>query len=632
MKKQNIKELSDRDWLLIRGHNIIGSLQPVKQQSFLFNQKDNAFKWVTYEYIPGLIKIINEILDNSLDVAIKSKFKYSNEISIEVGPKKIIVQDNGFGIPVEQTEDGSWIPEVAWGRARAGSNFDDDKDRVSAGMNGIGSFATTVFSKKFTGITSDGKNKLKIIFKNNAATSDIEVEPSTEYGTRVEFFPDLERFNVPEIDTLHQSLIYQRILNLSMMYPEIRFKFNKRIVKLDAKKFMGMFSPNFELIEEDNFMIGVFPNDVADFSYHTYVNSLWLEKGGNHVAFLAGKITDEIRNKLIRRYKSIKPGDIKNKLSIVIFFKNFPNAKFDSQTKEFLTNTQKEITSFLDFNNPDTKKDWDKFTTKLYKNKEFINPIIDLYAAKMLVEEKRNLKNATKKQDDPEKYWAATQENKYLFLAEGDSAIGAITAELGRDQNGFFPLKGVPLNIVNDKSKLAKNAEMQQVASILGIDLSTNDNKKLTYENIVIATDRDVDGSHIAGILTGFFATLTPDYLNKGKVFLFVTPLITTRDRKGDIKFIFSMDEYEDFREKFDPDGNKHIYDYKKGLGSMEEDEWVALFEQYPLESLLQPLHLLDSPDPEKEITELSSWLGDDSEFRKNQILSRIKEFDINKV
>jgi len=636
MSKKNsnaIKELSDRDWLLIRGHNIIGSLQPIKQQAFLFDPNEKKFKWTEYEYVPGLIKIINEILDNSIDVAIKSDFKFANEISVEIDDKKVVISDNGFGIPVEKTEDGSWLPEIAWGRARAGSNFEDDEERVSAGMNGIGSFATTVFSKRFIGTTDDGKNKMVVKFKNNSESCDtVLLPPGTNPGTSVSFFPDLERFGMEVMDELHKSLIHQRILNLSVLYPEIRFKFNKRVVKLDAKKFLGMFSDTFEYIEEDNYLIGVFPNEAADFAFHTYVNSLWLEKGGNHVSFLTGKIVDDLRNRLVRKYKSIKPGDIKNKISTVIFFRNFPNAKFDGQTKEFLTNTQKEITSFLNFNDPQNKKDWEKFTTKLYKNKSIIDPITDLYNAKMLIEEKKKLKEATKKQDTPEKYWPAIKGNKYLFLSEGDSAIGAITAELGREYNGFFPLKGVPLNVVKDRSKVAKNAEIKQIASILDIDLSTNVNPELSYENIVIASDRDVDGSHIAGILLGLFLTYSPEYLKRGKIFLFITPLVTIKNKKNEIKFMFSMEEYETFREKYDPKGNKFIYDYKKGLGSMEEEEWTELFKQFNLEDLLQPLHIKDSPDPKAEIEELINWLADNSDFRKGKILDRIKDFDINKV
>jgi DNA gyrase/topoisomerase IV subunit B len=632
MTKDKIKVLSDRDWLLIRGHNIIGSLQPIKQEAFLYDFEAKKFKWTTYEYVPGLIKIINEILDNSIDVAIKSQFEYANEISVEISNNKVIVSDNGYGIPIDKDEAGNWIPAVAWGQARAGSNFDDDKDRVSAGMNGIGSFATTVFSKRFTGTTDDGKNRLVVKFKNNCESFTTELQSSKGHGTSVSFFPDLARFGLEEIDERHLSLIYQRILNLSVLYPQIRFKFNKRLVKLDAKKFLGLFNDTFEYLEEDNYLIAVFPNEVADFSYHTYVNSLWLEKGGNHVAFLTGKIVEELRSKLIRRYKSIKPGDIKNKMSILIFFRNFPNAKFDGQTKEFLTNTQKEITSFLNFNDPQNKKDWERFTTKLYKNKEIIEPITDLYNAKMLIEEKKRLRDASKKQDLPDKYWPATKSNKFLFTAEGDSAIDAIISEISRDECGFFPLKGVPLNTVKDKSKIAKNAEMKQLTNILGIDLTTNKNDELDYENIVIATDRDVDGSHIAGILLGFFMTYSPKYLTEGKIFLLMTPLVTIKNKKNQYKFMFNISEYEEFRAKYDPEGNKFIYDYKKGLGSMVEEEWGALFQQFKVDDLLRPLHLKESDDPELELNELTSWLSDDSQFRKDKLISKIKDFDINKV
>jgi DNA gyrase/topoisomerase IV subunit B len=632
MGKDQIKVLDDREWLLIRGHNIIGSLQPVKQNAFLYNLELKKFKWREYEYIPGLVKIINEIIDNSLDVAIKSNFKYANQISVDISGTKVVIQDNGYGIPVEQNEEGKWLPEIAWGQARAGSNFDDDEERSSIGMNGIGSFATTVFSKKFIGITDDGKKRAKVIFKNNAAEHTVEISNSQKQGTQVTFYPDLEKFNISYIDELHQALIFQRLLNLSIIYPEIKFKFNKRLLKIDAKKFLSLFSDSFEFIEEDNYLIAVIPNNTFDFNFHTYVNGLWLEKGGNHINFISSKIVDELRQKLVRRYKSIKPGDIKNKLTLIAFFRDFKNPKFDSQTKEFLTNTQKEITSFLRFNEPEFKKDWDRFINKIYKDKTIIEPITDLYNAKMLIEEKKKLKQALKKQDMPTKYWPATKKNKFLFLAEGDSAIDAIISEISRDECGFFPLKGIPLNPVKDKSKVAKNTEIKEVANILGIDLTTNDNKELTYETVVIASDMDVDGSHVAGILLGLFMTYTPSYLDDGKIFRFITPLVTIKDKKGNYTFVFNMDEYEKFRSEKDPQGTKYIYDYKKGLGSMEESEWHALFQIYTVEDLLMPLHLKESDSPEIELNLLQRWLSDDSEFRKEQSLKKLNEFDINKV
>ena len=95
---------------------------------------------------------------------------------------------------------------------------------------------------------------------------------------------------------------------------------------------------------------------------------------------------------------------------------------------------------------------------------------------------------------------------------------------------------------------------------------------------------------------------------------------------------MFTMAEYQEFRDKFDPDGNKFIYDYKKGLGSMLEEEWEELFKQFKLPDLLQPLHISNSSNPVMEIKELTSWLADDVNFRKDKILSHISTFDINKV
>ncbi len=491
-----IKVLDDRSWILLRPHNVIGSVQPVDYSSFLFDKKTQKFNWVTYKYIPGLIKIIDEIIDNSVDVAIKSGFKNANEISVEVSHNKIIVSDNGYGIPVTLADDGNWVPVVAWGQARAGSNFEDDEKRVSAGLNGIGSFSTNVFSKKFIGVTDDGKNRLKVTFKNNAETVETELTSSEKMGTTVSFFPDLKRFNITGIDELHQSLIYQRILNLSMLYPEIRFKFNKRLLKLDAKKFLSLFSDSCEFIEEDGYLVAVLANEDADFNYHTYVNSLHLKKGGNHVQFLASKITDGLRSKLIKRYKNIKPGDIKNKMTMIVFFRQFPNSKFDSQTKEFLTNTQSEITNFLDMNSPEKKKDWERFYTKIYKNKSIMDPITDLYNAKMLIDERNKLKKAVRQTDLPDKYWKATKSPVRLFLAEGDSAIGAVSSAVGREENGFFPLRGVPLNVVKDKSKLANNPEMQQLASILGLDLTRTVQDDQYYEIEMLNGDKIMVNEH----------------------------------------------------------------------------------------------------------------------------------------
>jgi hypothetical protein len=104
------------------------------------------------------------------------------------------------------------------------------------------------------------------------------------------------------------------------------------------------------------------------------------------------------------------------------------------------------------------------------------------------------------------------------------------------------------------------------------------------------------------------------------------------KDKNQKYQFLFSMDEYNSFREKYDPEGKKYLYDYKKGLGTLTEEEWHALFEKYKIEDLLQPLHLKNSEASEEELRELTSWLADDSQFRKDKILNKITEFDINKI
>jgi len=103
IKERVIKELTDREWLLQRGHNIIGSLQPVISEGFLLDADDGAFKWSSWVDVPGLLKIINEIIDNSLDEAIGTGFQRANKIDIKISSETVQVKDNGRGIPVEKS-------------------------------------------------------------------------------------------------------------------------------------------------------------------------------------------------------------------------------------------------------------------------------------------------------------------------------------------------------------------------------------------------------------------------------------------------------------------------------------------------------------------------------------------------
>lgn len=623
-----IVELTDVQWALKRGQNYIGSLKEISGEDFLYNKDTKKFEFLEFNYVPGLIKIINEIIDNSIDVAIKSKFKYGNKIDIIINADAVAVRDNGYGIPVVKTNEGLWSPNVAWGKPRTGSNFDDEKERTSGGMNGIGSFATSVYSKYFKGETDDGKNKLTVEFFNNLSETKITGPvKSKKQGTIVYFEPDLERFSKSKIDKTDILLIYQRVLNISMIYPEIDFTFNKIELKLDLQNFLLGFGEQFELLNMGKYQIAVLPNNTSDFKFTTYINQLHISKGGNHIDYISNKVISAIRNKLIKKYKNIKPGDIKNKLMLIVYFRDFDKPSFDSQNKEGFTSSQKEIGDYLNIYDEEIKSKWEGFLTKLSKNKDLLLPIIDLYEAKLKVEENKKLKADVNTKDLPEKYWPAVKRKDNLFIAEGDSAVNSIIAEIGRDYNGFFPLKGVPLNVLKEGAKVYKNSEIKQLASILKMNL-TKENEELSYKNIIISTDQDVDGAHITGILIGLLYKYVPKYLFEGRVYRFITPLIVVYKNKNIEKFLFNIEEINEF---LNLSKNRSLnFKYKKGLGSITPQEWIFLFDNYNLEDLLISLDFKDSENPDEDVKLLLNWLMEDSEFRKNEIVENFYKFELD--
>ena len=163
-----IKKLTEREHILTRPTMYIGAVDLTTSNEYILS--DDKIEYKEVKYVPGLIKIINEIIDNSVDVAIKTNFKSSNEISVKITSDEVQVQDNGTGIPIKKNDDGHYLPELCWNHARAGSNFDDDKNRTQIGMNGVGSYATACFSKKFIGNTDDGINNYTITIKDNASS------------------------------------------------------------------------------------------------------------------------------------------------------------------------------------------------------------------------------------------------------------------------------------------------------------------------------------------------------------------------------------------------------------------------------------------------------------------------------
>lgn len=611
--KQNFKLLSEIEHCLARPAMYIGSVDPTERTSYLY--KDEKFEYETYRFVPGLIKIIDEIIDNAVDVAIRTKFK-CNKIRVKINEKEITVQDNGSGIPVERL-DGTdkYLPELAWSQMRAGTSFEDDRETI--GANGLGSVACNIFSSRFTGISDDGKHRFTLNCKNNLSEVSYNIEDSKEPGVTVKFRPDLEKFGLTEIDDLHMMLVHQRLVNLAVTFPQIDFVFNNRKININPRKFIRMFSDGKEVsAETDNCIIGILPNEYDDFKFYTYVNGISMPNGGNHIDYVTRQIVDGVRAKLVKKHKSIKPGDIKNKMQVVLFMKNFPNPKFDSQTKEKLTNSQPEISQWLDI-------DLDKIVQQVLRNKEIIDPMVEMFKMKEELKARKELKNAKKKKKiNTDKYIPPTNDQDILFLCEGASAMGGISAILGRKNYGYYAMKGVPLNAYDcTTQKMSGNAEIKEIVNILDMDL-VNDDGDISFQRIGLATDADADGSHICGLLLGLFFKYGRKLFDEKRIYRLRTPIMVATKKGKIVAHFFTIDEY---REWENTHSTKNIeFKYSKGLGSWKKEELQELIGKYGINSFLEYFTLDD-------VDVIDKWLsGSRADDRKVELSNFALE--INKV
>ena len=575
-----IRKLTEREHIITRPQMYIGAVDLTTSNEYILTENDKI-EYQEIKIVPGFIKTINEIIDNSVDVAIKTNFKSSNEISIKMTDEFIEVQDNGTGIPVIKNSDGHYLAELAWGHARAGSNFDDDKNRTQIGLNGVGSFATNCFSTKFIGKTDDGKKCYTITFKDNAKSfTDKETESTGKTGVTVKFYPDLEKFGLKVIDETHMNVIKQRLINLSMTFPEIIFKFNGKKININSfKKYVSLFNENFEIYETEDYKFAILPNESDDFRQFSYVNGLKIPDGGTHIDHIVFNIVTPIREKLIKKYAGIKPADIKNKLMVIAFLKNVKNTKFNSQTKEKITNSASEISSY--FGNID----FVKITNKIIKTPAIIDPITEVYKIKEELKKRQELKSLDKvvKKIKSEKYTRPTGENKLLVICEGQSAKNGLMPGLGRDGIGYYELRGKPLNVYeSSQTKFAANVELSELYQII-----RNEN----YEMISVASDADLDGIAINGLMIAFFNMYLKEYVKDGKLYRLQTPVMALLDKnKMPVEWIYDLKG--ELQEK-----PGLTFKYFKGLGGYTPDQMKKIIEKDGMKKMLLPLEYDDKAE-----------------------------------
>jgi DNA gyrase/topoisomerase IV subunit B len=243
MSKEDFKILSARDHVRMRTGMYLGSTALEQQGRFVLGI------WREVSFVPALLKMVDEILDNSIDEAIRTEFKHANEISVNVQRTNVTVSDNGRGIPhdeITDTETGEKMlrPVAAWTRVRAGTSFDDD--RVTIGANGVGSACVNFMSKRFIGETWQAKRLVKIESVNGAETTDIEngKYARSGSGTSVQFYPDFKLLGVDNFEEGdHIELIHDRLNSLQIAFPEIKFKINGKLVKAtNMRQYAALFA------------------------------------------------------------------------------------------------------------------------------------------------------------------------------------------------------------------------------------------------------------------------------------------------------------------------------------------------------------------------------------------------------
>lgn len=613
MKANHVKVLNDREHTLLRGEYILGSFSFVERDQPMLGPAGLEHR--TVRFCPALLKMMNEIIDNSVDEHTRTSFQHATHIKVTVDESSFKVEDDGRGIPVVPVEGASpddfdrYMPVVAFTQARAGANFNDD-GRETIGLNGVGAFAANVFSRSFRVDTDDGKKRLRLTCTDNCSEKKVTFSPAHRAGTTVFFEPDFSRFECKSLDETHVELIRQRLLFLAATYRDISFFLNGAPIRFGSiDKFLSQFGSTYELLEGKNpdrpWFVAVLPSPSNEFVHFTYVNGIYLSRGGNHVDSLSYEISSRLRDKASRKHPNIKPADVKNRLSLVAFFSRFPDARFDSQTKESLANAVPDVKAYMEVDGDH----FDRLAGRVWRNEGIMQPILELHR---LQEELKNQKELEKRRPPKrvvnDKYQPPVGECRRLFLCEGDSAVGGLSAALGRQGNGYFALRGVPLNAYEvTQQKMLANKELSAVIDILRLDLSGRD-QTIAYDSIVLASDQDLDGWHIRGLLLAFFQRFAPWVLEQGRVKMLDTPILIAADKAGPTRWWYGLADHARDLEH-EPLKKGEICSYKKGLGSWKPPEFKAFIERIGLDSMLTPL-IADKKAPDL----IKTWMTRRSE------------------
>ena len=598
----------------------------------------------------GLHHLVYEIVDNSVDEALAG---FCTHIEVFINKdNSITVIDDGRGIPIGiQKKTGIPAVEVVFTILHAGGKFGGGGYKVSGGLHGVGASVVNALSNWLeVEVTRDGKvykqryERGKVMYK----LKEIGEAPADKSGTKVTFLPDDTIFEqtVYDFDTLRNRLREIAFLTkgLRITLTDLReepAKVRSFHYEGGIKEFVQYLNrhktPLYEKViycegMKNDVMVEVAlqHNDSYNESTYSFVNNIVTPEGGTHLTGFKAAITkvfnDYARKNGILKDKddNLSGDDLREGLTAVISVK-IGNPQFEGQTKQKLGNSEarpavegivtEQLTYFLE-QNPDV--------AKIIVNKATLAQRARIAARKARdVARKANLgdnmalpgKLADCSDKDPK--------NCEIYIVEGDSAGGSAKTARSRSTQAILPLRGKILNVEKARiDRILGNEEIKAMITAFGTGIHENfDISKLRYNKIIIMTDADVDGAHIATLLLTFFYRFMPDLIRKGHVYLAQPPLYKLEKNKK-IWYAYSDDELNRILNEVGRDQNNKIQRYK-GLGEMNPEQlWETTMD--PERRILLKVAIDDDDESEIDMT-FNVLMGDKVEPRREFIEKNAK-------
>ena len=569
----------------------------------------------------GIYILLKEVVDNCIDEFVMGAGK---TIEIRIKDKEVKVRDFGRGIPL-----GKVVDVVS--KMNTGGKYDSRAFKKAVGLNGVGTKAVNALSSYFK-VESIRDNKLKYAeFHVGELITDSDIEETSKRkGTKVSFIPDEAIFKKFKY---RNEYVIKMLKNYVYLNPGLTIDFNgeKYFSENGLKDLLeenipqeDMLYPIIHLKGEDIEIAITHSKSQYSEEYHSFVNGQHTTQGGTHQAAFRESIVKTIREFYGKNYEA---SDIRKSIVSAIAIKVMEPV-FESQTKTKLGSVDMggNLPTVRSYINDFIKTYLDNFLHKNTKIAEALQRKImqaererkDLTGIRKLARDrakKSNLHN--KKLRDCRVHLGDMKKERRLestlFITEGDSASGSITKSRDVNTQAVFSLRGKPLNCYAMSKKVVyENEEFNLLQAALNIEEGTED---LRYNNIVIATDADVDGMHIRLLLLTFFLQFFPEVIKEGHLYILETPLFRVRNKKETI-YCYTEEERVSAIDKLKP---KHEITRFKGLGEISPDEFKHFIGN---DIRLEPV-MLDKSISIEDL--LSFYMGKNTPNRQEFIINNLK-------